>query len=184
MEIETVKKWGSSIIVVILLFLMQTSVLPYFSFGKAVPNLLVMITCIYAILRGERDGIYTGFACGVLLDAFYMNVVGIHALIYLYIGYVCGLTHSHYEEQDARMPLIVIVLGDLAALLLEYLLFYVLRGNFCFRFYLGKIMIPEILYTLVLAVIAFPLLVMLERRFVTAPAEEQTEKLSDLEEGD
>ncbi len=182
MQSEPLRKWGSSILVVLLLFLLQTSVLPYFSFGKAVPNLLVMITCCFAILRGERDGIYTGFACGVLLDAFYMNVVGIHALIYLYIGYVCGLAHSHYEEQDARMPLIVIVLGDLAALFMEYLLFYVLRGNFCFRFYLSRIMIPEVLYTLVMAVLIFPLLVILERRFVSPPAETQTEKLSDLEE--
>jgi len=183
MQSETVKKWGSSILVVLLLFLLQTTVMPYFSVGKAIPNLLVMITGIYAILRGERDGIYTGFACGVLLDSFYMNVVGIHALIYLYIGYVCGLAHSRYEEQDVRMPLAVIVLGDLAALMLEYLLFYVLRGNFCFRFYLRKIVLPEVLYTLAFAVIVFPLLVILERRFVSAPAETQTEKLSDLEEG-
>ena len=182
MQSEDVRKWGSSVLVVILLFLLQTSVLPYFSVGKTVPNLLIMITCIYAILRGQRDGIYTGFACGVLLDAFYMNVVGIHALIYLYIGYLCGFAHSYYEEQDARMPLVVIVVGDLAALFLEYLLFYVLRGNFCFRFYMQKIVLPESLYTLVLSVLFFPLLVFLERRFVTTQAEAEAEKLSDLEE--
>ena len=48
---------------------------------------------MYSLLKGRRAGLIFGFFAGLLIDLFngYENVIGINALIYMYIGFVNGI---------------------------------------------------------------------------------------------
>ena len=151
------------------MFLLQTSVFRFFSFGGIVPNLLIMITCIYGFMRGEHDGLLTGFFCGLLMDIFYMDVLGFYALIYMYIGFLCGMSHKLFYKQDFKLPIIAIILGDLSYSFINFLFFYLLNGNFNVRFYATSILLPELFYTLGVSIVFYPLLILLEFKFITVP---------------
>ena len=57
----------------------------------ATPNLLLITTCIFGFTRGCNYGSVTGLFCGLLVDIFFGDVIGLYALIYMYVGFFGGL---------------------------------------------------------------------------------------------
>lgn len=160
------KKIIVSIATVIILFLLQTSVFQYFSFGGIVPNLMLVVISVYGFMRGEYDGLLTGFICGLLTDIFFMDFLGFYALLYMYIGFLNGLLHKNFLPDDFRLPLIAIGVSDLTASLLNYLLLFLLNGRLHFEFYFKNIIFAELVYTLGIAIVLYPLILLLEYKFV------------------
>ena len=79
------KRFIVSAILIIICFLLQTTVFKGLAFGGIVPNLLVIITSAFGFMRGEKTGLVIGFFCGLLADIFFGNVLGLNAMIYMYI---------------------------------------------------------------------------------------------------
>ena len=88
------KRFIVSIILIILCFLLQTTFFKGLAFGGIVPNLLIIITSSFGFMRGEKTGLIIGFFCGLLADIFFGNVIGLNAMIYMYIGYANGKFHQ------------------------------------------------------------------------------------------
>ncbi|MDE7250132.1 MAG: rod shape-determining protein MreD, partial [Lachnospiraceae bacterium] len=80
------KRFLVSVFLIILCFLLQTTVFHWMSFGGIVPNLMIVLTASFGFMRGERTGLLYGFFCGLLIDIFFANVLGLNAMIYMYIG--------------------------------------------------------------------------------------------------
>lgn len=179
----TIKKILTGILAVFLFFLIQSSVLKNLAYSGAIPNLLLILVCSYGYMRGERAAMWAGFFTGLLLDIFGMNVLGLYALIYVYLGYLAGLCHSWYEPMEFRIPLAIIFIGDLMVLLVQFILFFVLNGDFGFKYYLIGKALPELATTMISSVAIYPLLLWIEERFVNVdPAEKK--KREDWSVGD
>ena len=56
------------VFVILLGFVMQTTVFQALSFGGIAPNLLIIITSSYGFMYGRRYGMVVGFICGFLMD--------------------------------------------------------------------------------------------------------------------
>ena len=161
------KKIITTAVVVIIMFLLETSVFGLLSYGRVVPNLLIFIVSVYGLIRGEYDGIFVGFFSGLLLDIFFMDVLGFYALVYMLIGYFNGQLNAYYViKQDFMLPLAAITLSNIALLLIDYVFFYLLNGRFYFADFLLHTLIPELIYTLGLAIVFYPLLIILEFKFI------------------
>ena len=167
------RKLITGIPAVFFLFLIQISVLRGLALSGAVPNLLLILCCSYAYMRGQRSGIWIGFFSGLLLDIFLMDGLGTYAMLYLYIGFLAGLTHPWYEARGFKLPLLCVFVGDIALSLVQYLIFYVLRGDFRFGVYLTGRLLPELLATMLASVAVYPLLLWIEERFVNIEADEK-----------
>ena len=172
----TVKRILTGIIAVFLFFLIQSSVFKDLAHSGALPNLLLILTVSYGYLRGEQSAMIAGFFSGLLLDIFGMNVLGLYALIYVYLGYLAGTCHTWYEPVDFRIPLAMIFTGDILLLLLEFVLFFVLNGDFGFRYYLTGKALPELAATMIISIPVYPLLLWIEERFVTVDPAEKKKK--------
>ncbi len=172
----TVKRILTGIVAVFLFFLIQSSVFKHLAYIGALPNLLLILTVSYGYLRGEQSAMIVGFFSGLLLDIFGMNVLGLYALIYVYLGYLAGTCHTWYEPVDFRIPLAMIFAGDLCVLLLEFVLFFVLNGDFGFRYYLTGKALPELAATMILSIPVYPLLLWIEERFVNVDPAEKKKK--------
>ena len=63
-----------------------------------------------ALMSDEKDNLdilaKIGEIRGLLLDIFTMNTIGMFALLFVYLGYGAGLTHSYYEPLEFRLPLL------------------------------------------------------------------------------
>ena len=182
----TFKRIFTAVPALLLFFIVQSSVLKGLSLSGAIPNLLLVLTVGYGYLRGETSAMTVGFFSGLLLDIFGMNIIGLYALIYLYTGYLAGLCHTWYEPVEFRIPLAMIAVAEIIVLGLEFILFFVLNGDFGFAFYLKGKALPEFASTMLSSVILYPALLWIEGRFVNVdPAEKKKKEdwnVSDLVE--
>ncbi len=145
-------------ILVILSFIMQTTVFRTLDFGGVVPNLLIIMTASTSFIKGDRAGLLTGFFCGLLVDIFFGQYIGFFALIYMYIGFVVGKLHVVFFSQNIAIPIVVIAISDLIFGFVCYVLMFLFRTKFDIGYYMMNIIIPEIVYTALISIFYYPII--------------------------
>ncbi|MBR1860393.1 MAG: rod shape-determining protein MreD [Lachnospiraceae bacterium] len=156
-----------------ILFLLQSCVFTQFNTGGIYPNLLLLITSIYGVMHGERAGIITGFLLGMIFDIFYGDMIGLHALILMYIGYLNGKFCGIYYPEDIKLPLGLVFLSNVSYGILTYIFEYLIRGRVHFGYYFVHIIFPEILYTMLMMIVIYPLIVVIYNGFEKAEAKKE-----------
>ncbi len=141
--------------IIVVCFLLQSTLFQTLSFASISPNLLIVVVSSFGFMRGRKEGMWIGFFSGLLLDIFFGSVIGFYALIYMYIGYINGFFRKIFFPDDIKLPLILISASDLGYNLLVYLFLFFLRGRFGFGYYLIHIMIPELVYTILVTIILY-----------------------------
>lgn len=159
-------------LLILICFLLQCTVFQALSLGGIVPNLLIMLTSSFGFMKGRKEGIFVGFTSGLLLDIFYASIYGGYALIYMMIGYANGCFHRIFYPEDVKLPIIFITISDFAYGLITYVFLFLLRTRTHFFFYLGSVILPELVYTVVVTVIFYRLILRIHRKL------EESEKRS------
>lgn len=142
-------------LIIVVCFLLQSTLFQALAFASITPNLLIVVVSSFGFMRGRKEGMWIGFLSGLLLDIFFGSVIGFYALIYMYIGYINGFFRKMFFPEDIKLPLILISVSDLGYNLLVYLFLFFLRGKFRFGYYLLHIMIPELVYTIVVTIVLY-----------------------------
>ncbi len=136
-------------LMILICFLLQSTVFQSLAVASISPNLLIVLVSAYGFMRGKREGMFVGFFCGLLEDIFYGRLLGMHALLYMFIGYGNGYFNSIFYGEDIKLPIGLITLSELLYGLGTYVIMFLMRSRFAFWFYLRRIILPELLYTLV-----------------------------------
>ncbi len=157
-----------SILLVIISFVLQTTLFHGISFGGIVPNLMIVLTASYGFMRGKKIGLLTGFFSGLLCDIFFGSLLGLHAVIYMYIGYLNGMFHQVFYPDDIKLPMISILVSDFMYGIVYYLILFMLRGRFHFSYYLIHLIIPETVYTILVTLLFYPLILWINNRLEEA----------------
>ena len=147
---------------VIICFLLQSTVFHSLSLGGIIPNLMIILTASYGFMRGRKSGLLIGFFSGLLMDIFFSDILGFYALLYMYIGYLNGVFKKMFYPEDIKLPIALIVGSDFLYNILIYLLTFLLNGRFQFLYYFFNIMIPEMVYTILVACVLYPVLLVTE----------------------
>lgn len=134
---------------VLICFLLESTVMHYFALGSITPNLLIVITSVIGFMRGKKEGLLTGFCAGLLIDLFYADYIGFQAFFYMIIGYGNGYFQRLFFDDDIKLPLLLIGASEFIYGLGIFLTSFLLRSKFNFGFYLIHIIIPELVYTLI-----------------------------------
>ena len=86
------------------------------------------------------------------------------------IGLMCGRSsgffYKIYYDDDIKVPILLTVVGDFAYNFFTFVFLFLLQGNTDFFFYLRRVIIPEIIYTLVLAALVYRIYYKVIRRFI------------------
>ncbi len=150
-------------ILILVCFLLQCTVFRALDFGGIIPNLLVILTSSFGFMRGERTGLVIGFVCGILTDIFFGDVLGLYALILMYIGYVNGKFSRVFYPEDIKLPATLIIASDFCYGFFCYVLTFLMRGRLAFNFYFMNIILPEVIYTAVMTIILYPFILLLNK---------------------
>ena len=148
----------------IVCFLLQCTVFRSLSFSGIIPNLSIIVTASYGFMRGRKSGLFVGFFSGLLMDIFFGDILGFYALVYMYIGYLNGIFRKLFYPEDIKLPIALIVGSDFIYNVCIYILTFFLKGRFHISFYFMNIIIPEMVYTIIVTCILYPLLLFIERR--------------------
>lgn len=167
-----IKRLLITVILILICFLLQCTLFRALAFGRIVPNLLIVLTASFGFMRGEKSGLLIGFFCGLLVDIFFGSVIGFYALLYMYIGYMNGKFCVIFYPQDIKLPVALILGSDFLYGFICYVILFLLRGRFDFSYYLLHIILPEIVYTIVVTLALYPLILWINTRL------EQGEKRS------
>ena len=148
-------------LLIILCFVLQSTVFRSLAFAGIVPNLLVILTASFGFMRGENEGLLIGFFSGLLCDIFFGDVLGFYALILMFIGFLNGKFNRIFYPEDIKLPLGLIIVSDISYSMTCYILLFLMQGKFNFPFYLVNVIIPEAVYTILVTCILYPIILKL-----------------------
>ncbi|HJC11695.1 MAG TPA: rod shape-determining protein MreD [Candidatus Blautia merdigallinarum] len=161
------------ILTVLICFILQTTVFQGLAIGSIVPNLLLIATISFGFMRGKTTGLWVGFFCGILKDIFYGNLLGFYALIYLCIGYGAGCCTKIFYDEEIRVPMFLVAAGDLLYGMAVYGFQFLLRGRTDLFFYIRRIIIPEMIYTVLITVVLYKLLFIINKKLTELEMKER-----------
>ncbi|MCH1978251.1 rod shape-determining protein MreD [Lawsonibacter sp. OA9] len=160
-------------VLVLLTFLLQSTVFKALSIASITPNLLLILTVSFGFMCGKRIGMFTGFLSGLMIDMFYGNLFGFHALLYMWIGFLNGFLYKVYYDEDIKVPTMLVTASDAVYGIVIYGLQFMLRGRLNFFGYLKQIIIPEIVYTVVMTLLFYRLFLWINRQLLEYEMEGQ-----------
>mgnify|MGYP006066573267 FL=1 len=150
-------------LMILISFLLQSTVFKALAIGSISPNLLVVLTSSFGFMRGKKEGLWVGFFCGLLEDIFYGRLLGMHAVMYMYIGYVNGYFNRIFYGEDIKLPIFLISVSELAYGLGTYAVMFLMRSRFAFFYYLTRIILPELVYTVILTQVCYRIIYSVNR---------------------
>ena len=145
-------------------FILQCTLFKRLSFGGISPNLLLITTTSLGFMRGEKQGLLAGFVSGLFVDIFFGDVIGLYAMLYMYIGYLNGKFSRIFYPDDIKLTLALITLSDLSYGMVCYIVLFLLRGRLNFPYFFFHIILPETVYTIVMSIILYPILLTIYKR--------------------
>lgn len=160
-------------IIIVVCFLLQSTVFHFLELAGVVPNLLLIVTMSFGLMRGRREGLLVGFFSGLLIDIFFGSVLGPYAFIYMTLGYGNGFFHRIYYVEDVLLPMTMITLNDLIYNVIVYIVFFLMRNRLDFPTYFVDVILPEMIYTILITLFFYKILVRINLRLKRMKEAEQ-----------
>lgn len=110
-------------ITIIVSIILQTTVINYLAIFSIKPELFLIITVYFSLIKGSLSGEVIGFAGGLLEDVFTVNLFGINAFTKTIIGYTVGKLKNKLDLDNFITPFIIVGMVTF----LEGVLSYIIR---------------------------------------------------------
>ena len=160
-------------IIIVVCFLLQSTVFHFLELAGVVPNLLLIFTMSFGLMRGRREGLLVGFFSGLLIDIFFGSILGPYAFIYMTLGYGNGFFHRIYYVEDVLLPMTMITLNDLIYNVIVYIVFFLMRNRLDFPTYFMDVVLPEMIYTILITLFFYKILARINLRLKRVKEAEQ-----------
>ena len=158
-------------ILLLLSFLLQTTVFSLHDLTGPAPNLTLILTMSFGIMRGRKEGLLTGFFSGLLYDLFFGTYLGIYAFIMMTIGYLNGRFHKKYLMEDISLPVIIIIFDQLVLDMIIFIGNFLLRNRTNLGYLFLHQMLPQLLYDVLLTVLVYRIYLRINRHLRRKAAE-------------
>ena len=150
--------------IILISFLLQSTLFVKLKFGAVSPNLMLVVTSSFGFMRGRKSGIAVGAISGLLVDIFWGQLLGFHTLLYTVIGYLNGSFERLFYDEDVKHPIVLISASEFLYGICIYVFVYMLQGDFAFGTYLFSIIIPELVYTILVTLILYQVILHINRK--------------------
>ena len=148
---------GVTLVIVTALVLQSTVFSELRLFGVR-PELLFLVTIVFALLGGASEGAIVGFASGMAQDFMLNQPKGITALTLTLLGYAVGMTRPYIVSPSPLVPTAVVFLGTLAGTIFYVVVAYLLGAYGGTAAFAGRVAVLSAVYNAVLTPIVYPLL--------------------------
>ena len=149
------KRIIGSFIMMIILYLIQTTIFNKIAIAGIKPNVLIILIVLIGYKHGKIPGMMMGFFMGLFLDLNESEYIGYYAVIYLTIGYLVGFSNNFYNSYYTFIPVALIGASDFVLDFLIYITGFLLRNKLDLPYYMMRIILPEVLYTMIIAAVLY-----------------------------
>ena len=87
--------------------------------------------------------------------------IGMYAFGYLLCGYLTGIGNRIFYKEDITFPVLMIAAADLFYGCYMYIFGFMIRGRLNVLFYLRRIILPEAVYTVIIAVFLYRIILII-----------------------
>jgi rod shape-determining protein MreD len=146
------------IAVIVTALLLQTTVFPKLTMFGVKPELLYLVTVVFAGLRGPAEGAIVGFVSGLAQDFMLNTPKGITALTLTLLGYTVGLARQYITSPSPLLPAILVAMGTAAGVAFHQGVAFLLgeeEGPFG---YIARVVLLTAVYGAILTPIFYPVL--------------------------
>lgn len=154
-------------LIILVCFLLESTIFHKLTFASICPNLMIVVTSSFGFMRGQKSGMAVGFVSGIFMDLFWGGSLGYHMLLFTIIGYLNGAFERLFYDEDIKLPICLIGASELAYGLVTYICLYMLQGDFAFGEYLSHIIIPELVYTILVTLVLYQVILHINRKLET-----------------
>ena len=158
------KRKVMTFLVILICFLVQSTILETFELGSVRPNLLLIVVTAFGFIRGKKTGMWVGVVCGLFADIFWGNLLGFYTLIYVIIGFVNGTFRRLFYDEDIKLPLALVGMSEMIYGVIVYVCMFMLQGEFEFSYYLFHIILPELVYTVLVTLVLYQIILYINRK--------------------
>lgn len=150
-------KYIIGFMLIILIVLLQTTLFQVLSINHVSPNLFIITLISISALRGRNEGLAFGIIFGLYQDILYGEVVGFYVIIYALLAIMGSYLYENYYSESVVLPLSFIALADFLYNVYIFIFTYMFRGRLEINYYLTRIIIPEVTYTVVIGILLYRL---------------------------
>lgn len=150
-------------ILILISFLLQSVLFSFQNIRGIAPNLMLILTMSFGIMRGRREGLLTGFFCGFLYDIFFGPLIGPYMFLFMIIGYLNGAFHKEFLMEDIMLPVIIITVDECFFNFAVYVFLFLLRNRTNLIFYAKNVMLPQVFFTVVATIVIYRLYVWINK---------------------
>ncbi len=145
-------------LILIVNLILQSTLFQYIEIIDIKPNTTIAIIVAFAFLCGELPGAIIGFAAGLLQDIFFGSYIGMHSMLGMLTGFLCGKFHIGFYKEGLLLPLSLTIISTLFYELCFYILNILIRGNMSVLYFLRAVILPETAYTAIFSVIIYKII--------------------------
>jgi rod shape-determining protein MreD len=145
-------------VVVLSALLLQTTVFADIRLLGARPELMYLLTIVFAFLEGPSAGAVTGFVSGMAEDFLLDQPKGITALSLTLLGYAVGAIRTYVVSPSPIFPVVLVAGGTFLGVLFYGLVSFLLGQLDVEVLYLVRVAVLSALYNAILTPILFPVL--------------------------
>ena len=146
------------IISFIFIYLLQANFFTNFKIAGVMPNIFIILMLYIGLFMGRGPAIAYGIVLGMLVDIFIGRKLGISSIMLAIVGTISDLFDKNFSK-DSRITVMAMVgittiIYELGAYILSYIILGINMEIFAFI----KILLIEVLYNIILAIILYPLI--------------------------
>jgi rod shape-determining protein MreD len=144
--------------IIVTALLLQSTVFADLKLLGVRPELLYLVTIVFALLEGPNEGATVGFIAGLSQDFMLNAPKGITALTLTLLGYATGKIRTFITSPSPLLPTVLVAVGTAAGLTFYQLVSFLLGAFDQSITYALKVALLAALYNAVLTPILYPLL--------------------------
>ena len=144
--------------VILTALLLQTTVFPEITLLGIKPELLYLVTVVFAALRGPEEGALVGFIGGLAQDFMTNSPKGITALTLTILGYTVGLARQYITSPSPLLPAILVAIGTAAGVAFHQGVGFLLGEEDSPIGFTAKVILVTAIYGAILTPIFYPVL--------------------------
>ena len=144
------------IVTFFIIYFFQTNFFSWFNIAGVKPNLFIILILFIGLFINNKLGAVFGFFMGMYLDILTGSYVGISAVLYTFMGFLCGYLDRRVSKEGKITILLIVAGSTFVYEIISYIYFLISMQVAPQILGFTKILLIEVIFNCLLTIILHP----------------------------